>query len=100
MASSYIPSFPSNPKLDFHLLRLTEADATYFALGPSFIEDMRSPSLFLIEGIPLTVDVIYLGIWSSTKVTGRSLRTWLTVSKAYINGSIKSRMLIAPCGRR
>ncbi len=57
----------------------------HFFLGLSFIEDPDKHTFpFLTDGIPLTVDIVFLSSWPSNMPSGGSLRTWLTVPDTYL----------------
>nr|CAD1825803.1 unnamed protein product [Ananas comosus var. bracteatus] len=84
-----LPPLPLSPSLDYTLLRqFVETDPTRFVLGPSFINDPIPEDFpFSIEGLPLLADAIHLSSWyvsTTSKSSGKSLRTWLSVSEVYL----------------
>nr|CAD1843998.1 unnamed protein product [Ananas comosus var. bracteatus] len=84
-----LPSLPSSLFLDYTILRkFVEIDPSRFVLGPSFVDDpIPEDFLFSVEGLPLMVDAIHLSSWyvsTTPKSSRKSLRTWPSVSEAYL----------------
>ncbi len=58
----------------------------HFIMGLSLIENPKEKTFpFSTDSIPILVNVVFLGTWSSNKPPGWSLRTWPTVSELYIH---------------
>nr|CAD1817144.1 unnamed protein product [Ananas comosus var. bracteatus] len=81
--------FPLSPNLDYILLhQFVEIDPSRFVLGPSFVDDAIPKDFSLsTEGLPLMADAIHLSSWyvsTTSKSSGKSLRTWPSVSNAYL----------------
>nr|CAD1817229.1 unnamed protein product [Ananas comosus var. bracteatus] len=80
---------PSSPNLDYILLRqFVKMDPSRFVLGSPFVDDPIPKDFSLsTEGLPLMADAIHLSSWyvsTTSKSSGKSLRTWPSVSNAYL----------------
>lgn len=54
-------------------------------LDPSFVETLAPENFSLsTDGLFLMVDTIYLHSWYALKSSGKSLRTWPSISDAYL----------------
>ncbi len=75
MASRAAP-LPSDPAVDFRLLRPSAENPLRFLYGPSFVVNPSEKTFpFITAGIPLLADKVYLSTWVSDKTFGRSLRS-------------------------
>nr|CAD1821511.1 unnamed protein product [Ananas comosus var. bracteatus] len=80
-----VPPLSSHPSLDYTILKpFVDSDPSRFILGHSLTE---VPSLvdspFSGDGLPLR-KAIHLPSWYSSTSTGKSLRTWPSISEAYL----------------
>nr|CAD1832748.1 unnamed protein product [Ananas comosus var. bracteatus] len=77
---------PTRPSLDYTLLRpYLDSDPVRFILGPSFTEDPSADDFpFSNKGLPLMAENIHLHSWYPSASMGRSLRTWPSISDAYL----------------
>nr|CAD1832946.1 unnamed protein product [Ananas comosus var. bracteatus] len=80
-----VPPLPSHPSLDYTILKpFVDLDPSRFILGPSLIDEPSPADFpFSSDGLPLR-KAIHLQSWYSSASTGKSLRTWPSVSETYL----------------
>ncbi|XP_020108578.1 uncharacterized protein LOC109724242 [Ananas comosus] len=80
-----VAPLPSHSSLDYTILKsFVDLDPSRFILGPSLTDEPFPADFhFTSDGLPLR-KATYLQYWYSSASTGKSLRTWPSISEPYL----------------